>query len=159
MKTYRFTNFNSFKDRQSKTQMSSTTRLMQINKTPQTRHLIVGQKKLAESLPRAQSKVKINQRSPAVRQIDLDKIDNENDIYNSQEVNSVPTPMIYGASPVNSDYDSDRLQNELNNLKDIRKKYGPQWLISSHNMGSKKADHSYLSVENNDKFLSNFLQI
>ena len=36
-----------------------------------------------------------------------------------------------GTSPVNSDYDSNRLQKELESLKKSRKMYGAQWLLSS----------------------------
>ncbi len=42
--------------------------------------------------------------------------------------------MMFGSSPVSSDYDSDRLQKELEHLKKSRKMYGAQWLLSSPNL-------------------------
>jgi hypothetical protein len=72
-------------------------------------------------------------------------------------LNSNPTPMVYSASPVNSDYDSDRLQHELNALKNMRKNYGPQWLISSPNLDANKL--TLPSAFDSDKLISKFREI
>lgn len=111
--------------------------------------------KNVEVLPKSASKLKFSKRSPAIRCVDIDQLDSDSE-QNSDAAttfNSNPPPtMVYSASPVNSDYDSDRLQNELNALKNLRKNYGPQWLISSPNLDAKKINlHSAID---NDKLLS-----
>ena len=75
------------------------------------------------------SNLKFRKRISTIRKVELAGDDDDDD----NEGNKIDSEsqLAMGSSPVNSDYDSHRLQKELEHLKTSRKLYGAQWLLSS----------------------------
>ena len=85
------------------------------------------------------SNLKFRKRVSTVRKVELagddgDDDDGEEGKREEIEKQKKISSLTFGASPVNADYDSDRLQKELDHLKKSRKLYGAQWLLSSPNL-------------------------
>jgi hypothetical protein len=89
------------------------------------------------------SNLKFRKRISTIRKVELAG-DDEDDDGNKNDFDSQLT---MGSSPVNSDYDSHRLQKELDYLKKSRKLYGAQWLLSSpHLLPSSVDDKDKLKI-------------
>lgn len=95
-------------------------------------------------------------RTNAIRRVALeDQTDYTTDTdYLSDAFNERAT-FNYGSSPVVSDFDSDRIQRELNLLKNSRMKFGEQWLLSSPNLSiTPQVQKSDTNINIDDRALS-----
>jgi len=91
------------------------------------------------------SNLKFRKRISTIRKVELAGDDEDDN--NDGNKNDSDSQLTMGSSPVNSDYDSNRLQKELDYLKKSRKLYGAQWLLSSpHLLASSVDDKDKLKI-------------
>jgi hypothetical protein len=104
------------------------------------------------------SNLKFRKRISTIRKVELAGDDEDDN--NDGNKNDSDSQLTMGSSPVNSDYDSNRLQKELDYLKKSRKLYGAQWLLSSpHLLASSVDDKDKLKIPLNVETLKDVIDI